>query len=97
MKYKELKCSGKTYTSEKEIVKVLKEKGFNWLINSELEKAELEIKNDTLIWHGGDFQFGKWKYGIFKDGTFSGTWESGIFEPSQANFKGKWIDGIKLS
>jgi hypothetical protein len=96
MKYKELKYGDKAYKSEKEIVKVLKEKGFNWLINSELEKAELEIKNDTLIWHNGDFQFGKWKYGIFKEGTFNGTWESGIFEPGEAYFKGKWIDGIKL-
>ena len=96
MRYDELKYGDKTYTNEKKIEEVLKQNGFNWLVDSEVEKAKLEIKKDTLIWHNGTFQFGKWKYGIFKEGTFNGTWESGIFEPGEAYFKGKWNGGIKF-
>ena len=97
MKYKELKYRGKSYTNEKKIEDILKENGFKWLVDSEMIKAELEIKKDTLIWLNGDFNGGKWHYGIFKEGSFNrGTWKSGIFEPGEAYFKGKWLDGVKF-
>ena len=97
MKYKELKYKGETYTIKKDIEDILKENDFKWLFQCEFESAELEIKKDTLIWLNGDFNGGKWHYGIFKEGSFNrGTWESGIFEPSEANFKGKWVDGVKF-
>lgn len=94
MRYEELRCDGKVFTSEAEITRILKSKEFFWLIDSEIEGAKLEIKKDTLIWHGGSFYSGHWPFGIFKDGSFHGTWEGGIFE--NGNFDGRWIDGVRL-
>lgn len=84
--------NGKKEKNPKEILNILKKENFNWLIDSELDSAELEINKNTLIWHGGDFIFGNWKYGIFKSGAFYGRWENGIFE--DGDFKGTWISGI---
>lgn len=94
MRYAELIFAGKTYTSEREITQILKSNKFYWLIDSEIEDAIIEIKNDTLIWHDGSYYSGYWHYGIFKNGEFHGTWEGGIFE--NGRFDGKWIDGIRL-
>ena len=96
MRYEELKYDGKVIKNQKDITKILKENKLNWLIDSEIESSKLEIIKDTLIWHDGSFNLGKWKYGIFKNGSFNGTWESGIFEPSESSFKGKWIDGVNF-
>ena len=84
--------NGKKEKNPKEILNILKKENFNWLIDSELDSAELEINKNTLIWHGGDFIFGDWIYGIFKSGSFYGRWENGIFE--DGDFKGTWISGI---
>ena len=70
------------------------DKKFYWLIDSEIENATIEIKNDTIIWHNGCFYSGYWHYGIFKEGVFYGVWENGIWE--NGKFEGKWISGIKL-
>lgn len=94
MRYLELLVDGKTHTSEHQIDKILKEKGLFWLIDSEIEKAKLEIKKNTVIWHSGSFYSGDWHYGIFKNGEFYGNWENGIFE--NGNFGGKWHSGINL-
>lgn len=94
MRYEELKCGGKIFTNEAEISRILKAKQFYWLIDSEIENAKIEIKKDTLIWHGGSFYSGSWSYGIFKDGSFHGNWKGGIFE--KGNFDGTWNDGIRL-
>jgi hypothetical protein len=76
----ELKYSDKSITTKSEILKKLKELGFNWLIDSEVENAIIEIKKDTLIWHEGIFKYGDWKYGIFKNGAFFGFFFPG-YEP----------------
>lgn len=95
MRYLELKYSGKTYTIEGEINDILERLGFNWLIDSEVRNAKIEIKRGTLIWHGGIFISGDWHYGIFKDGEFNGNWESGIFERGLKS--GELVSGIDLS
>ena len=94
MKYTELKCGGKTYTNQSDIISVLRKNNFYWLIDSEVENAQIEITNNTLIWHNGSFYSGDWFYGIFKNGSFYGNWENGIWE--NGNFGGKWQSGINL-
>jgi len=93
MRYKQLKYGDKTITNSKQINSIIMDEGLQWLIDCELENADIEIKNKTLIWNSGDFITGKWKYGIFKDGTFHGTFENGIFE--KGNMLGNFISGIK--
>lgn len=91
----ELKYQGRTYTTANQITKLLNQLQFFWLIDSEVDKAIIEIKNDTLIWYEGIFMSGNWHYGIFKNGGFYGIWENGIWE--NGYFDGKWISGIKLN
>jgi len=95
MDFLELKYVGKTYTEPKQIIKILKEEGFYWLIDSEVDGAIIEIENNTLIWHEGIYMVGDWKYGIFKNGGFYGNWKNGIFE--NGYFNGNWESGINLS
>jgi len=94
MRFKELTLGDIKITNQKKINETLEKQGFNWLIDSEIENAQIEIKKNTLIWLGGDFYSGKWHYGIFKSGNFYGTFENGIFEGG--NFKGKFLSGIKV-
>ncbi len=94
MRYSELKYDNKTYTTESQIIKILKDNKFYWLLDSEIENAEIEIKKDTLIWKNGEYIYGNWHYGIFKNGKFYGVWENGIFENGM--FYGKWLSGINL-
>jgi hypothetical protein len=95
MGYQELKVGGKVYTNQQEIIKVLKNNQFYWLIDSEIEGAIIEIKNSTIIWNGGNFYSGDWQYGIFRGGNFYGNWVNGIWE--SGNFAGKWQSGINLT
>lgn len=95
MRFLELIYNKKTYNQEREIIKILSDNGFYWLIDSEIENSKIEIKKNTIIWNDGIFISGDWNYGIFKNGEFYGTWEGGIFE--NGNFQGKWIDGINLT
>ncbi len=88
----ELKIGNRSITNKKDILKYLKENKFYWLIDSEVEEAIIEINKDTLIWHEGVFKSGKWKFGIFKNGSFYGTWENGIWE--SGTFKGDWKSGV---
>jgi len=92
---KELMFNNKKYYNKKEINNILHKQKFYWLIDSETENAIIEIKNNTLIWHDGDYLSGNWHYGIFKGGNFYGNWENGIFEGG--NFVGNWVSGINLS
>lgn len=94
MRYTELRIDDKSIKSQKEIHKQLLIGKFYWLLDSEIESAVIEFKNNTLIWHSGDFYSGEWEYGIFKDGNFHGNFINGIFEGG--NFKGKWHSGINL-
>ncbi len=93
MRYKQLKYGDKTITNIRKIDSVLMEEGLRWLIDCEIEDADIEIKNKTLIWNSGKFITGNWEYGIFKDGTFYGTFKNGIFE--NGNMRGNFISGIK--
>lgn len=93
MRYKELKIDGKVLTSQSKIDSALESNGFFWLLDSEIENAEIEIIKNTLIWHNGIFYNGRWNYGIFKEGTFNGVWYSGIFE--NGIFSGEWRNGIR--
>ena len=93
MRYFELIYGGKTYTNTKQINDILEKEELFWLLDSEFERAKIEIKNGTLIWHDGDYLSGNWHYGIFKSGNFFGNFQNGIFE--NGNFKGKWQSGIK--
>ena len=94
MRYKELIIDTKSIKTQNQIDSILKEYKFYWLIDSEIEQARIEIKNNTLIWHSGDFYSGDWYYGIFKTGNFYGNFINGIFE--SGNFKGNWKSGINL-
>lgn len=91
---KELIYKNHTYKNTNDIDQILLKEGFYWLIDSEVSDAIIEIKNNTIIWHNGDYLSGNWHYGIFKNGNFYGNWENGIFE--NGNFNGKWNSGINL-
>jgi hypothetical protein len=94
MRFKELIEGDKRITNQKQIIDILEKGGFHWVVDSEIENAQIEIKKNTLIWHSGDFFSGNWHYGIFKSGNFYGTFENGIFEGG--NFKGEFLSGIKV-
>lgn len=93
MRFLELQYNGEVITQNNIILKILEKEQLQWLIDSEVEQAKIEIKNKTLIWHDGYF-FGNWHYGIFKGGEFHGNFENGIVEGG--NFKGKFVSGILL-
>lgn len=88
----ELKYNDKSIKIKSKILQKLKELQFYWLIDSEVESAVIEIKNNTIIWQDGIYRSGNWKYGIFKNGGFYGIWENGIWE--NGTFKGNWKSGL---
>lgn len=91
MRFLSLKYNDEVYTNEYKIYEILIKENFNWLIDSMVEKAIIEIKNNTLIWYDGYFN-GNWHYGIFKGGEFHGRFENGIFEGG--NLRGEFVSGI---
>lgn len=93
MRYLELICGDKKYTKESQINDILSRNKFYWMIDSEIEDAIIEIKKNTIIWHGGKYYSGNWYYGIFKKGEFYGTWENGIWE--NGTFEGNWKSGVR--
>lgn len=93
MRFIELEYDNKVLKKESEIVKILENLQFFWMIDSEIESARIKIENEVIIWESGKFYSGNWKFGIFKNGDFFGTWENGIFEGG--NFNGHWISGIR--
>lgn len=93
MRFLELQYNGEIITQNNKILKILEKEQLQWLIDSEVEQAKIEIKNKTLIWHDGYF-LGNWHYGIFKGGEFHGNFENGIIEGG--DFKGNFVSGIKL-
>lgn len=95
MEYLELKFNGKTYTNQREIIKILKDNQLFWLIDSEVDGAKIEIVNNTVIWNEGIFMTGNWHYGIFRNGGFYGNWQNGIFE--NGYFGGNWKSGVDLT
>jgi hypothetical protein len=95
MRYKKISVNKKEYFGRSEIEFFLKKYNLHWVLNAEIEDADLEIENRTLIWNSGDWLYGKWFFGIFKGGVFHGVFENGIF--SGGTFKGKWVSGIDLT
>lgn len=95
MRYKSLKIEDKEITNPNKINDILVDNGLDWLIDCEIEDAEIEIKNKTLIWMSGKLYSGTWWYGIWKKGEFWGIWENGIFEGGK--FGGTFKSGIKSS
>lgn len=95
MNFIELRHNDKSYINHRQILKILKDHEFYWLIDSEFSDAIIEIKKNTIIWHDGVFMSGNWHYGIFKKGSFYGNWENGIFESGY--FNGNWISGVNLT
>ena len=93
MRFSELIYNDDKIYSNYKINQILEKEKLQWLIDSEIEEAKIEIKNKTLIWHNGYF-FGDWHYGIFKGGEFHGNFENGILEGG--NFYGNFVSGIKL-
>lgn len=93
MRYKCLEYEGNKIYNPQKIEEILSKNNLNWLIDSEFENADIEIRNQTLIWNSGNYFSGNWHYGIWKSGTFFGTWENGIFEDGV--MKGTFKSGIK--
>jgi hypothetical protein len=93
MRFKEFKVVDRILTNPIKIEEQLIKYNLQWLVNSEIEDAVVEIKNNTLIWKDGNFYAGNWHYGIWQNGHFHGIWENGIWE--NGNFNGKWKSGIK--
>ena len=93
MRFNEFKIGEQVLKNPIKIEEQLIKHNLNWLIDSEIENAVVEIKNNTLIWKSGKFYAGNWHYGIWQDGDFHGIWENGIWE--NGYFKGKWVSGIK--
>lgn len=88
LRYSELKYNGQTYTEQWKIDEILLKNKFNWMVNSEIKNARLEIFNDTLVWNGGIWYAGEWHFGVFRDGEWrSGTWENGVW------YNGTWQNG----
>jgi hypothetical protein len=94
MRFNELIYNENKIVNQNKILNILEKENFHWLIDSEVEDAQIEIKNNTLIWYGGSYYSGNWHYGIFKSGEFYGTFQNGIFEGG--TFKGKFVSGINL-
>ena len=68
MRYIELLTDGKSIKSQVKIDSILKSKNLNWVIDSEIENAVIELKNNTINWING----------IFEGGKFMGNWKSGV-------------------
>lgn len=94
MRYSKLVYSGTVEKDPDKIDKILVEKGFGWLIDCEIEMADIEIMNNTLVWWNGYFFSGRWHYGILRGGKFYGVFENGIIDGGK--FFGTFISGIKM-
>jgi len=95
MKYKSLIHNGKTFEQDFKINDILSNNNFHWVIDSEIENAELEIKNNTLIWYSGTWYSGTWYYGIWISGEWvSGKWINGIWEDGTFGKAGTFESGI---
>lgn len=66
---------------------------FYWLLDSECEGLELEIRDKILTVLGGTIYWTDWKWGVWKGGNFlSGIWNGGVW--FNGVFKGDWIRGL---
>ena len=80
-----------------------------WLKEARIGWCEVEIKNGTVTWHGGEWFDGiwfdgVWRGGVWRGGTWlDGTWHSGVwlggmwFDGEWRNgawYGGRWYDGV---
>lgn len=70
----------------------LSELGFGWLLDCEVEDADVQVVNKTIVWRSGNLYTGSWHYGIWKSGDFHGRWENGIFESGR--MLGQFVSGV---
>lgn len=94
MRFKSLKYRGKDIEDQPTIERSLINTGNAWLLDCEIEEAELEIFKNKLKWKSGRFYNGVWVEGDWMDGDwFHGLWLNGHwFEGHWRN--GTWTDGI---
>lgn len=92
-RFKSLDLESGKITSNKLIEEHLFQSSFAWLLECEVENAELSIKDQILYWKSGLFYWGHWQWGVFESGEFrSGIWNGGIFLGGK--FKGEWYRGV---
>lgn len=90
-----LKYMGKTYTDFRKIKSIVHEANCGWILDCEMESADLEINKNTIIFNDGIFYNGDFEYGIFRGGEFrGGKFINGIFDGGKFT-GGKFISGIK--
>ncbi len=88
-----LSVDGQTITSNSLIERWLSTSPYYWMLECEVDGAQLEVKDNILVWKSGTFYWGEWQWGIFKSGEFrSGSWLGGIF--FDGIFKGNWHRGV---
>ena len=91
-RFKSLELESGKITSNRLIEEYLFQSPFFWLLECEVDEAELKVKDEILIWKSGLFYWGHWKWGVFESGEFrSGDWYGGIF--LKGIFKGTWHCG----
>ena len=98
MRFERLIYDGKEIKENRKIHQILEKEKLFWLLpdHAEIEGADIEIKNGTVIWNRGNFYSGNWHFGIFRGGHFvSGTFENGILEGGI--FDGNFVSGIRVS
>jgi hypothetical protein len=94
MRFKNLKYKNRNLTENKSIERVLIETGYAWLLDCEIEEANLEISKGRLKWLDGIFYTGIWVEGEWHKGEWfygqwlNGRWLEGIW------YNGIWTDGI---
>lgn len=92
-RFKSLELESGKMTSNKLIEEYLFQSPFAWLLECEIENAEIKIKDEILHWKSGLFYWGHWQWGVFESGEFrSGEWNGGIF--LKGIFKGNWHLGV---
>ena len=63
-------------------------------ISGTVKNATFELKDDTIIWHNGIWEYGSWYKGTWEDGVWTkGTWEYGTWK-NGVWFSGMWRHGI---
>jgi len=92
MRFKKLVVDGKAAVPQHMIEQALTERGFGWLVDCEIEDADVEVIRNTIVWRSGNLYTGSWRYGIWKSGDFHGRWENGIFESGR--MLGDFVSGI---
>jgi hypothetical protein len=91
MRFKSLKV-GDRPIPQRRIEQTLTDLGLGWLLDCEVEDADVQVVNKTVIWNSGTLYTGTWHYGVWKSGDFHGRWENGIFESGR--MLGDFLSGV---